>query len=98
MSDILTPATLSRRRALAIVGAGFGGVVLAACKPSTEAPGPALSTVSSPTQTSIAAPKAGGRLRFAMATDLDQGVEAARLGNAYTPSVFMMFDTLTAYD
>jgi peptide/nickel transport system substrate-binding protein len=108
MSDILTPATLSRRRALAIVGAGFGAVVLAACKPSTEAPGPALSTVSSPTQTSIGvssptltstgAPKAGGRLRFAMATDLDQGVEAARLGNAYTPSVFMMFDTLTAYD
>jgi peptide/nickel transport system substrate-binding protein len=40
----------------------------------------------------------GGKLRFAMATDLDQGVEAARLGNAYTPSVFMMFDTLTAYD
>jgi peptide/nickel transport system substrate-binding protein len=44
------------------------------------------------------APKTGGKLRFAMATDLDQGVEAARLGNAYTPSVFMMFDTLTAYD
>ena len=43
-------------------------------------------------------PRSGGRLRFAMATDLDQGVEAARLGNAYTPSVFMMFDTLTAYD
>ncbi|MBO0882416.1 MAG: ABC transporter substrate-binding protein [Mycobacterium sp.] len=43
-------------------------------------------------------PRTGGKLRFAMATDLDQGVEAARLGNAYTPSVFMMFDTLTVYD
>jgi peptide/nickel transport system substrate-binding protein len=43
-------------------------------------------------------PRSGGKLRFAMATDLDQGVEAARLGNAYTPSVFMLFDTLTAYD
>ncbi len=43
-------------------------------------------------------PRSGGKLRFAMATDLDSGVEGARLGAAYTPSVFMMFDTLTAYD
>ena len=81
-----------------MVGAGFGAVVLAACKTSSETPGAAPSTVSAGTQTSTGAPKVGGRLRFAMATDLDQGVEAARLGNAYTPSVFMMFDTLTAYD
>jgi peptide/nickel transport system substrate-binding protein len=64
---------------------GTSGSVAASAMPGTAAQ-------------SAGQPRSGGKLRFAMATDLDQGVEAARLGNAYTPSVFMMFDTLTAYD
>ena len=48
---------------------------------------------------SAGAPKAGGRLRFAQSVDLDaSGVEGARLGPAYTPTVYMIWDTLTAYD
>jgi peptide/nickel transport system substrate-binding protein len=121
MSRASTFDTLSRRQALAVLGAGFGAVVLAACGASQTPQAPAVATsgttaatpagsaagsAASPTVTAVSAaakpaigtPKVGGKLRFAMATDLDQGVEAARLGNAYTPSVFMMFDTLTAYD
>ena len=108
------PIRLSRRHAMAVLATGLGGVVVAACGDAGAPASPAQSggagtpstgskAVLSPTTTSAAkpsagAPKTGGKLRFAMATDLDQGVEAARLGNAYTPSVFMMFDTLSAYD
>jgi peptide/nickel transport system substrate-binding protein len=65
---------------------------------STATLSPTITSAAAAAKPSAGAPKTGGKLRFAMATDLDQGVEAARLGNAYTPSVFMMFDTLTAYD
>jgi peptide/nickel transport system substrate-binding protein len=65
---------------------------------STATFSPTTTAAATAAKPSAGAPKTGGKLRFAMATDLDQGVEAARLGNAYTPSVFMMFDTLTAYD
>src|SRR5215472_4306545 len=125
MSSTLKVHKVSRRQALAVFGASFGAVVLAACGASQTPQAPAISTpgttsappaglsagsatsgpsssattlVSSSAKPSTGTPKVGGKLRFAMATDLDQGVEAARLGNAYTPSVFMMFDTLTAYD
>jgi peptide/nickel transport system substrate-binding protein len=103
---------LSRRQALALVATAIGGVLLSACSPPAPPTGPTppSNPQSAPTGSSAAGatpgtpvqsagqPRSGGKLRFAMATDLDQGVEAARLGNAYTPSVFMLFDTLTAYD
>jgi hypothetical protein len=57
---------------------------------------PADTSSSAAAGPSAGSPRTGGKLRFAMATELDQGIAAARLGNAYTPLVFMMFDTLTA--
>ncbi len=90
-----TPATAP----LPTSGVATSGVASSAVASSAVASsGVATSGVASSGATTAGSPKAGGKLRFAMATDLDQGVEAARLGNAYTPSVFMMFDTLTAYD
>jgi peptide/nickel transport system substrate-binding protein len=72
----------------------------AGAKSTAAPPGAAAPTVAAaPAKPAVAQPKPGGKLRLAMSVDLDaSGVEGGRLGPAYTPSVFMLFDRLTAFN
>jgi peptide/nickel transport system substrate-binding protein len=72
----------------------------AGAKPTAAAPAAAAPTAAAaPAKPAVAQPKSGGKLRMAMSVDLDaSGVEGGRLGPAYTPSVFMLFDRLTAFN
>ncbi len=75
----------------ATAAAGAGAKPTAAAGPPTAAAATA--------KPAAASPKSGGKLRLAMSVDLDaSGVEGGRLGPAYTPSVFMIFDRLTGFN
>jgi peptide/nickel transport system substrate-binding protein len=107
--DVLT---VSRRRALQLVGAGAGTVLLTACGAagtpavSTQAPPAATTSATSATSaggstsaapTPAGSPKMGGTLRAIQAGDL-----ASLDGHYYTPSnglsIWLIYETLTQYD
>src|SRR5579859_2056599 len=113
-TDRSTPiVTLSRRRALQLLGAGSGGMLLAACTTAAPPANPTTVAVATPvaqvkpTAAAVAAstastspagaPKTGGTLRALQAGDL-----ASLDGHYYTTgnglSAWIIYETLTAYD
>jgi peptide/nickel transport system substrate-binding protein len=103
--------TVSRRRALQLVGAGAGTALLAACAPITPSAAPAATVAptagsAAPAAATPAAaaattpagtPKMGGTLRAIQAGDL-----ASLDGHYYTTgnglSIWLIYETLTQYD
>src|SRR5450631_3470769 len=102
MSDNLETVTLSRRRALGLVAAGLGTLVLASCAPP-PAPSPTAAGASASNASATPAPAAagatpqprsGGTLRYGSDVDVNRLDPHFRLGDVY----YGVYDRLTQYD
>ncbi len=88
---------VSRRTALALVAAGTGSAVLAACSQAVPASAPPASVaINSPTTSATTTPKRGGTLKQGYPQDVTSLDPQYKVGNDV--AWLGVFDRLTAYD